>query len=90
MSLVMSMGGEGDDEELWFEFRHFFRLSRDRDFFDEPRLGFIFERMFDRQRRSQPESILRQVEKLQSELRALTDKTDRVQVETHSLCQESA
>lgn len=85
MSLIMSMGGDGADEDLWFEFRHFFRRDRDKDFLDEPRLEFLFERMFDRQRRSQPESILRQVERLQSELRTLKDRTERVQVETHSL-----
>ena len=85
MSLVMSMGGEGDDEELWFEFRHIFRRSRDRGFLDEPSFEFLFKEIFDKQRRAQPESILLQVETLQSELKALTDKTDRVQVETHSL-----
>lgn len=83
-SLLLSMGNEGDDEELWFEFRHLFRRGRDRDFLDEPRFEFFMDRMFER-RRSQPESLLRQVEQLQGEVRSLKAKTDTVQIETHSL-----
>lgn len=85
-SLLFSMGDEGDDEELWFELRHlFFRRERDRDFLDEHRFEFFMDRVFERRRRSQPESLLRQVEQLQSEVRSLKVKTDTVQIETHSL-----
>lgn len=86
VSLLFSMGDEGDDEELWFELRHlFFRRERDRDFLDEHRFEFFMDRVFERRRRSQPESLLRQVEQLQSEVRSLKVKTDTVQIETHSL-----
>ena len=84
-SLLLSLGDEGDGEELWLEFRHFFRRGLDRDFFDEPRFEFFMDRVFERRLRSQPESLLRQVEQLQSEVRALEAKTDTVQIETHSL-----
>jgi len=60
-SLLLSMGDEGDDEEMWFEFRHFFRRDKDRDFHDDPRFEFLMDRIFERRRRSQPESLLRQV-----------------------------
>lgn len=84
-SLLLSLGDESDDEELWFEIRHFFRRGRDRDFLDEPRFEFFMDRLFKRRRRSQPESLMHQVEQLQSEVRALKAKTDTVQIETHSL-----
>jgi len=84
-SLLLSMGDEGDDEEMWFEFRHFFRRDKDRDFHDDPRFEFLMDRIFERRRRSQPESLLRQVANLQNEIRTLKANTDTVRVETHSL-----
>jgi hypothetical protein len=84
-SLLISLGEDSNDEDLWFEFRHFFRRTRDRDFFDDPNFEFFLDRLFDRRRRSQPESILSQVEQLQSDVRTLQAKTNAVQVETHSL-----
>jgi len=85
ISLLLSMGDEGDDEEMWFEFRHFFRRGKDPDFDDEPRFEFLKDRIFERRRRSQPESLLRQVANLQNEIRILKANTDTVRVETHSL-----
>ena len=84
-SLLLSMGDEGDDEEFWFEFRHLFRRGRAGDFLDEPRFEFFMDRIFERRRRSQPESLLRQVDQLQGEVRSLKAKTDTAQIETHSL-----
>lgn len=84
-SLLLSLGEDGNDEDLWFEFRHFFRRTRDRDVFEDPNFEFLLDRLFDRRRRSQPESILQQLEKLQGEVRSLQLKTNVVQVETHSL-----
>ena len=85
ISLLLSMGDEGDDEEMWFEFRHFFRRGKALDFDDEPRFEFLMDRIFERRRRSQPESLLRQVANLQNEIRILKANTDTVRVETHSL-----
>jgi hypothetical protein len=84
-SLLLSMGENGDDEELWFDFRHFFQRRSDRDFFDDPAFAFFLDRLLDRRQRSQPESLLRQIETLQGEVQALKAKTDIVQIETHSL-----
>lgn len=84
-SLLLTLGDEGDDEDLWFEFRHFFRRSRDRDFFDEPGFEIFLDRMFERRRRSQPESLLSQVAQLQHEIRTLKAATESVQIEMHSL-----
>ena len=83
-SLLLSKDDEGDDQELWFEFQRFFRMDRDRDFLDEPRFEFFMDRMFERRRRSQPQSQLQLIEQLQNEIKVLKTKTDMVQIETHS------
>jgi len=46
-SLFLTPGDEGDDEGLWFEFRHIFGRSGHRDFFDDSDLEFFLDRMFD-------------------------------------------
>lgn len=86
-SLLVSLGDDGYDDELWFDLRHLLRRgpSRERDFFDFPEFQFFLDRLQERRRREQPESLLRQIEQLRSELSALKEKTDIVQVETHSL-----
>src|SRR5438105_7012252 len=86
-SLLVSLGDDGYDEELWFDLRHLLRRgpNRDRDFFDFPEFQFFLDRLQERRRREQPESLLRQIEQLRSELNALKAKTEVVQVETHSL-----
>lgn len=84
-SLLLSLGDERDDEELWFTLRHFFRRSLDRDLFDHPEFEYLMHRLFERRRRSQPESVLRQLEQVQADVRALRTQTEHVQIETHSL-----
>lgn len=84
-TLLVSLGEDGYDEDLWFELRHLFRRGPDRDFFDYPEFQFFLERLQDRRRQAQPESLLRQVEQLRREISALESKTDSLQVDTHSL-----
>lgn len=84
-TLLVSLGEDGYDEDLWFELPHLFRRGPDRDFFDYPEFQFFLERLQDRRRQAQPESLLRQVEQLRREVSALESKTDSLQVDTHSL-----
>jgi len=86
-SLVVSLGEDGLDDDLWFELRHLFRRSpnRNREFFDYPEFEFLFERLRERRQRNQPESLLHQIEQLRNEISELKAKTEVVQVETHSL-----
>lgn len=84
-TLLVSLGEDGYDEDLWFELRHLFRRGPERDFFDYPEFQFFLERLQDRRRQAQPESLLRQVEQLRREINALESKTDSLQVDTHSL-----
>ena len=82
-TLLVSLGEDGYDEDQWFELRHL--LRRDRDIFDYPEFRFFLERLHERRRREQPESLLRQVEQLRREISALESKTDSLQIDTHSL-----
>jgi len=84
-TLIASMGDDGYDEEIWFDMRRLFRGDRERPFFDSPDFGFFLERLADRRRREQPESVLRQIEKLQREVHVLSEKTSTVQSESHAL-----
>jgi hypothetical protein len=84
LSLLLSFGDE-TDEDLWFDFRHFFRRGRGPDIFDHPEFEFLLDRLHERRRRSQPESVLRQLEQLRGEVSTLRARTDVVQLETHSL-----
>lgn len=84
-ALIASLGEDGYDEELWFELRYLFGRERDRPFFDSPDFRFFLDRMADRRRREQPESVLRQIEKLQHDVRVLSEKTSAVQSESHAL-----
>ncbi len=84
-TLVASLGDEGYDEDMWFELRHLFRRDRDRPFFDYPEFRFFLDRMADRRRREQPESVLRQIERLESDVHNLSQKTSTVQHEAHAL-----
>ncbi|CAE6816252.1 hypothetical protein R75465_05624 [Paraburkholderia aspalathi] len=89
-SLLLTLDDEGDDEDLWFEFRHFFRRSRDRDFFDDPGFDFFLNRMAERGQRSRPESPFSQesrsqLAQLQREVQTLKATTESLQIETHSL-----
>lgn len=84
-TLLVSLGEDGYDEEMWFELRHLFRHGPERDLLDYPELQFFFERLQERRRQAQPESLVRQIEKLRREINALESKTDALQVDTHSL-----
>lgn len=84
-TLIASMGEDGYDEDVWFELRHLFRRDRDRPFFDSPDFRFFIDRMADRRRREQPESVLRQIERLQRDVHDLSEKTSTVQSESHAL-----
>lgn len=84
-ALLIASGDDGDDEELWFELRHLFRHQRDRAPFDYPEFDFFIDRLVQRRRQAQPESLLREVERLKGEVQTLTAKLDSLQVEAHSL-----
>lgn len=89
-SLLLTLDDEGDDEDLWFESRHFFRRSRDRDFFDDPGFEFFLNRMVERRQRSRPESSFSQesraqLAQLQREVQTLKATTESAQIEMHSL-----
>lgn len=83
-TLLVSLGDDGYDDELWFESGHLFRRYRERDFFDHPEFDFFLERLQDRRRRQQPESLVRQIEDLRREVASLKGKTDDLQIDTHS------
>lgn len=84
-TLLVSLGEDGYDEEMWFELRHLFRHGPERDLLDYPEFQFFLERLQERRRQAQPESLLRQIEQLRREINALESKTDALQVDTHSL-----
>lgn len=84
-TLIASLGDDGYDEKMWFELQHLFRRERDRPFFDYPEFRVFLDRMADRHRREQPESVLRQIERLQRDVQNLSEKTSTVQSEAHAL-----
>jgi len=84
-ALMLSLGDEADDEEAWFAFRHFLRRGSGRDRFDYPEFEYLLDRLIDRRRRAQPQSVLRQLDELSGEVRDLQSRTKSVQIETHAL-----
>ena len=75
-TLLVSLGEDGYDEDSWYELRRLFSSRRDRDFYDYFERGedseFVFlERLQERRRREQPESLRRQIEELRREVSAL-------------------
>jgi len=84
-TLLVALGDDGYDEDLWSELRRLFRRERDPNFYEYPEFLLLLERLQDRRRQQQPHSLLRQVEALGREITELKSKTASLQVDTHSL-----
>jgi hypothetical protein len=84
-SLLLSLGDEGDETDLWYGLQSFLRHGRDRDIFDDPKVYYFFDNLFERQHRSRSESLRLRMDELKGEVQTLKAKTDVVQIETHSL-----
>lgn len=84
-ALVVSLGDEVDDEDLWFEFRRFLRRSEGKERSDYPDLAFFLERQIDRRRMRNEPSVLRQLEEVRSEVNNLKLRTKSIEIDTHTL-----
>ena len=85
LMLLFSRNEDRIDEDLWFDLRHIFRKYGDRDYFDNPSIYHLLERINDRRSNTKTESLKNKVNKIQHDVKILMERTDAVQIETHSL-----
>jgi len=84
-ALVLSLGQEDNDEDLWLEFRRFLRRSEGKDRSDYPDLAFLIERQIDRRRMNEEPSVLGQLEEIRSDIDKLKSKTRSIETDAHAL-----
>jgi hypothetical protein len=84
-TLLVTLGDDGYDEDMWFEFSHFFTRNLDQESSSDRRFLFLVDRLMTQRQRQQPESLVRQIEQLKYRLHKVESQTTSLQVETHSL-----